>query len=463
MPSSLKLSSANPAIAYGVATPIGRNNRLQELPDELVLIVFDDIKNAADSTPKTRLKTFHSLCSTSSTLSRVATPYLYRTIHNHLVHTAKLVRTLVEHTSLAEMIKCIHWKDGPLENDSPRNLLDIIQANLLLGRKFAFEQMLLVRIELRDYAAVPGVVHSNNIAIILFLTSQVESITITRTHPPRSDCYTPCPFSTTSLASFPGTAFNLNSRLKQIKTIHLDMRAVGLPLIACLWKLSQLRYLKLSYVSQSYDSESIAHAVDYRFSSIHHLILDHAYIGNAVPVQLLSSIKALVSFELLNANWNSERFWCSLDYQMLSKGLLLHNDTLESLIIKGKSPGGFFTTMSTGYLTCLESMHAIRTLLLCASAIPGNVIPPNVEDLRLLVDAGSYAAWIALHGAASALWDQWSMTPQMKKMELVVRAEDRPTWVTKMTSRVWVIDPESVWRKPPVWSWEYLVWSWEYL
>jgi len=87
------------------------------LSDELVVLILECLREGRDGTKSRR--DFYSLSSSSRTLRELSNPDLYHHVITDEIRLVPLVRTLVERTELARLVKKLDVMGWPTPCDGP--------------------------------------------------------------------------------------------------------------------------------------------------------------------------------------------------------------------------------------------------------------------------------------------------------------------------------------------------------
>jgi hypothetical protein len=388
-------------------------NRLNDLPEELILGIMDHLIFPEEGNPHRHSQTLHDLCLTSRKFYRLAKPYLYMFIDNIFVDPGKLLESAIQDPKLSEHIKFLCWVDDfqggsyvwdyksrhKLSHIHRRELckvLDRLGVPEARGFSRGFQEQ-----DPRD-----------SLASLLLLAPKIESLEVTdmnlTSYSARDKRK---PYWVRLLAHVAlGTSPGLACHFQQLSSIRLRMGSMGLEYIIPLLRLPALRALMLEDVFYSgkimpwrWEME-----VGPRCSPIEVLYIENSYIDSAVVAQILNTIKSLKVFclefgSLMDTAVHRlfEEDPPKLTYSTLSKALMEHKDTLEQLSIEDCLDGVLreFFGDQTDCLGSLREMHKLRyiDIGLCpfregeAGAIlpPANLIdnlPCNVEHIDINIE-----------------------------------------------------------------------------
>ncbi|KAF2132516.1 hypothetical protein P153DRAFT_393493 [Dothidotthia symphoricarpi CBS 119687] len=346
---------STPLDACMIDTPLGssefhtmivQNSRspplcLDDLPDEILLLICQNLSEDLKG-PGYRKNTLASLCRTNKHLNRIATELMYACVDYRLPGNAGMVQTLTKSPRLAELVKKIKFR---LHDDG-----------------FVFNTPIMDR----QYSRV------------LQLATNLQHLLISDHCNVRQD-HDPVTSQPQWLNMFNQAARGIPnpcvSRFTNLQSLNLAVDCGFMAAdVSFVFRLPSLRALSLRLLlgPDKIDDWSVPEAS----SNIRYLQLSSCFLDSAVVAQLLSSIKALESFdyEYTTSNWqplgqgnNPHTHWAESVWDEIGDGLRKHQDSLvllklqahmDSDILKMVYPDG----RDIRTLGSLKEFHQLKVL-----------------------------------------------------------------------------------------------------
>jgi hypothetical protein len=400
---------------------------LLDLPDELLLLVMNELSDGGcsdrhESSADIPISAFYNLALACPRLNRIAMPYLYSAITNKKSMHA-LVAVIARFPESAKCVQKIHWS-----RDSTGNY-NLFSATAPRDRLLEKMRLLGLRVSIPHGGSriVDPLNSMDFLAAALCFTPNIRSLNVyTEQNLMRRNSQNfGFPHWLDVLRAGPSAGY-----FETLHTVRLQMISLTLGELFPILQLPSLEVLELVDLQQFSANQGISGKYwaicHLRSSSIKELIIHHVAITAEVVSRLLRYIKALRDISFVFSRRNDPNLGCippPFYYSTLSRGLLMHKDTLESLDVQLSLKEGHY--VARGTLDNLSDFKRITRLQLNMQALvdlsmydpdfatPLVRLPARVEHISLVVEGRCQSPYTKLQGLAR------SCTLELKALKTV--------------------------------------------